>query len=635
MLIWPEIKIILIIAIMLLIPGWAFLAVSGLWRRFKVLQRWFLAIGISIAFYPILFYTARTILPTLRIGDTKLILMLILMTGVIIWFMRQSWREQFIIGKMGGLVLAVLGATLFTRLILAHQYPYPAWTDSLHHTLITNLVYTTGKLPYNLLPYSQTNLDQYHLGMYALTGSLQLLADIPAHTALLWMAQALNGLCVIGVFLFLDRKVSRLAGLVGMVVVGLLNFQPAWYFNWGRFTQATSQSILLISAFITWETIESWIRDWPGQKKEVLWQTAASGILIAGVFLHHFRVSGYLLPLLVIICLVELIKNIRDRKKSFKTIYGMLAIALISIILILPALLPAFNVYFQERTIDPGISQNRGGDSLSSNTYYTSFDATSLRHLAFNQWLAVLAVIGVIFGLISEKNRSLTLVMLGWLIFLILEGYAFLLNFPLITFTNMTGMMIMLYLPLSILIGFLVNSLRNFLRPETWTKLQPILIWILLFSGFIASFDRVNGIQDYRFFMTDSDRRAMEWIKENTPEDALFAINTHFWLPNAAHGSDGGYWIPYFTGRQTTTGTMIANLGPGYNVVLERSKAALELYDEDPSLDDLCALGIDYFYDGAKDPFDGKSINTNALENSPNVELSFAYDGVTIFKICD
>ncbi|MDT8382724.1 MAG: hypothetical protein RQ728_10790, partial [Brevefilum sp.] len=303
MLIWPEIKIILIIAIMLLIPGWAFLAVSGLWQRYKGLQSWFLAIGISIAFYPILFYSARTILPNLRIGETKLTVLLILMLGLTIWLMRKSWHEPFKIGKWGGLVLAVLGATLVTRFILSHQYPYPAWTDSLHHSLITDLVYKTGQLPYDLQPYAPTSLDQYHLGLYSLTGSLQLLANIPAHTALLWMSQALNGLCVIGVFLFLDRKVSRLAALVGMVAVGLFNFQPAWYFNWGRFTQLASQSILLIAGLITWDAVVSWSKDWPNRKKEVLLLSLASSILIAGVFLLHFKVAGYALPLLAMICL--------------------------------------------------------------------------------------------------------------------------------------------------------------------------------------------------------------------------------------------------------------------------------------------------------------------------------------------
>jgi hypothetical protein len=476
MLIWTEIKIVLIITIMLLIPGWAFLAVSGLWRRYKVLQRWFLSIGISVAFYPILFYTARTLLPNFRIGDTKLILMLILMAGVIFWFMRNSWQEQFQIGELGGLVLAVLGATLFTRLILAHQYPYPAWTDSLHHTLITNLVAINGKLPYNLFPYSQTSLDQYHLGMYALTGSLQLLADIPAHTALLWMTQALNGLCVIGVFLFLDRKVSRLAGLVGMVVVGLLNFQPAWYFNWGRFTQVTSQAILLAAALITWETLESWAIEWSEKKKDVLYLTLTSSILIAGVFLTHFKVAGYTLPLLSIIAIKTFVENIKNKKKVLRTFIGISLIIAISLILILPALIPAFNVYYQKRTAEPISSENLENKSQDANPYYTTYSFKSLWNLATEEWLALVALGGIILGIWAKKLRSLTLVILIWIIFLFVEGYAYLLNIPLLAFTNMTGMMIMLYLPISLLAGIFVKTILDFFDSEAQGRLQPVII---------------------------------------------------------------------------------------------------------------------------------------------------------------
>jgi hypothetical protein len=632
---WLEIKIILIISLMLIIPGWAFLALTGIWRRYQGLQGWFLAVGISIAFYPVLFYTARTILPNLRIGETKLAVLLILMLGLTIWFMRKSWREPFKIGKWGGLVLAVLGATLFTRFILAHQYPYPAWTDSLHHTLITDLVYKTGQLPYNLQPYSPTSLDQYHLGLYSLTGSLQLLADIPAHTALLWMSQALNGLCVIGIFLFLDRKVSRLAALVGMITVGLLNFQPAWYFNWGRFTQVASQSILLIAAVITWEAVESWCKDWPDKKKEVLILTTASSILIAGVFLIHFRVAGYILPLLAIICIYEFSKNLRSKKKILQTLAGILAIIIISLILILPSLIPASNIYYERRTIDPENPQSNQVEPLAAKAYYNTFTIKSLWNLAVYKWLAFLAVSGMVIGLFSNKTRRLTIMIIVWLIFLVLEGYAFLLNVSLLAFTNMTGMMVMLYLPMGILIGILVNGIMNLFESQAQTQMQTIFIWALLFSGFIASFDRVGSIEYYRHFMTEADQKAMAWIKNNTPQDSTFAIHTFYWLPNSPHGADAGYWIPYFGERKTTSDTMIASLGPGYETILAQSNAVVQLYEDEPSLDELCALGVDYIYDGKKGPFNKKSFNIKTLRQLANVKLVYAVDGVNILKICE
>ena len=200
---WSELRILFIIFLMLIIPGWAILAATNLWRKFDVIERWIFAVGLSIAFYPILYYLTRAIFPTMRIGQNKLLVLLTSLFVFTVWLLRHNWREQFKFGKYGGPFLFILAVTLLTRFWLAHNYPYPAWTDSLHHMLLTDLVATTGKLPFNLQPYAPTNLDQYHLGLYALTGSLQVIAEIPAHQALLWMTQTLNGICGLGVMIFL------------------------------------------------------------------------------------------------------------------------------------------------------------------------------------------------------------------------------------------------------------------------------------------------------------------------------------------------------------------------------------------------------------------------------------------------
>jgi len=484
------------------------------------------------------------------------------------------------------------------------------------------------------LPYSQTSLDQYHLGLYALSGSLQLIADIPAHTALLWMAQALNGLCVIGVFLFLDRKVSRLAGLIGMVAVGLLSFQPAWYVNWGRFTQISSQAVLLISAVITWETVAVWREEWSKEKIQVVILALLAAILIAGVFLLHFRVAGNLLPLLILIVFVEFIRSWPSKKDLLFTGLGVTLIVLFSIILISPALIPAINVYFNninDVVLKPIDAQSQ---SLANNPYHTAIDFLRIRVYGIKPWLMSLSLAGAVVGL-WRKNRTLTIVIILWVILLFLEGIAYTFNIPLLAFTNAFEVIIMFYIPASLLVGILIEQIFLFVGQDVKSQIMPVFLWLIIFSGFIGAHYRITEIADSRYLMTKQDQQAMTWIKNNTPEDAVFAIHTHFWLPNAVHGSDGGYWIPYFTGRQTTTDTMIASLGPGYDIVLERSNAVLALYEKDPSVNELCALAVGYVYDGAKGSFDGKSFDINALKNLPGVEMIYDIDGVTILKICD
>lgn len=619
---------------MLLAPGWAILAVTGLWRRFEALERWVLAIGLGIAFYPVLFYLTRALLPSLRLGQNKLIILLAGLLILTAFLLRRDWREQFKLGKHAGAFLFVLAATLLTRLWLAHNYPYPAWTDSLHHILITDLVGTTGKLPFNLQPYALTNLDQYHLGLYSLTGSLQVLAKIPAHQALLWMMQTINGLCGLGVFLFLSRKVSPLAGLTGMAVVGLFSFQPALYFNWGRFTQGSSQSLLLIAAITTWEAIAAWKDDWKTHRTAALALSGASALSIAGVFLLHFRAAAFLLPLIAIICIYEFILAVKSKKNGLRTLLGIVVIAVVSIVLILPALLPALDFYVDRRSEPTQTSTAEAVQDITDNQYFSNYNIESLYLLAAKKWMIGLTLLGIVVGLF-RKNRVVIIIMLAWLLTLFGVGLLYRLNIPLLAFTNMTGMMIMLYLPIGVVVGVLAEDLWQMFsleKHETWVA---GLQWAALFLVVIAVIYRIGDVQNYRQFMTEADEKAMDWIENNTPRDAVFAVHTYYWLPDSPHGSDAGYFLPYYADRETTTSTMISSLGPGYEEVMAESEAVMSLYSSSPDIVALCELGIDYLYDGAKNPFDGSQFNIPAIEQSAGTQTIYQYGGVSVYKICD
>lgn len=631
---WVEAKTLITIFIMLLVPGWAILAGTGLWRRFEALERWILAIGLGIAFYPVLYYLVRALLPSLRMGQNKLIVLLAALFLFTAWCLRRDWRDQFKLGKYAGAFLFILAATLLTRFWLAHNYPYPAWTDSLHHILITDLVGTTGKLPFDLQPYALTNLDQYHLGLYALTGSLQVLAEIPAHQALLWMTQTINGLCGLGVFLFLSRRVSPLAGLAGMAVVGLFSFQPALYFNWGRFTQGSSQSLLLMAALTTWEAIRVWKEDWKVNRVPALALTGASALLIAGVFLVHFRAAAFLLPLIAIICIFEFALAIKSRKQVVKTLFGIVVIAVLSIVLILPALLPAMDFYVDRRAEPAQTSETGGSNDMADNQYFANYNTESLYLIGAKKWMIGLSLLGIVIGLL-RKNRLVIIIMLFWLLTLFGVGLLYRLNIPLLAFTNMTGMMIMLYLPIGVIVGVLAEDLWQMLSLEKHEIWANALQWTALLLVVIAVIYRIGDVQNYRQFMTLADEKAMDWIEKNTPRDAVFAIHTYYWLPDSPHGSDAGYFLPYYADRETTASTMISSLGPGYEEVMAESEAVMSLYSSAPDIEALCDLGIDYLYDGAKNPFDGSQFNISTIVQTEGIQTVYQDEGVSVYKICN
>ncbi|MDO8969560.1 MAG: hypothetical protein Q7U74_02665, partial [Saprospiraceae bacterium] len=341
---WTELRLFLVIACLVLIPGWALIAVTGLWRRWPTLIRWIVAAGVGIAFYPVLFYFSRLVLPDFHLGLNKLGLLLAFFLVITVWRLRSNMKDQLSFSNSEWIGIGIFGAILFTRVWIAHLRPLPAWSDSLHHTLLTQLTAENGLLPYTLDPYESVSLAMYHLGLYSLTGSLEIFTQLPAYTALLWMVQVLNGLCGLGIYLVLDTRVGRKAALVGSLVAGLLSFQPSWYVNWGRDTQIASQSILLIAWWITWEAMRAWAKPVKTPRLELLGWTLAAALMTAGLFLLHFRVAGFYLPLLAFSAIWELVQGYRQ--KHFKaTLLGIAIVGIISVLFVLPALIGALNVY--------------------------------------------------------------------------------------------------------------------------------------------------------------------------------------------------------------------------------------------------------------------------------------------------
>lgn len=622
------IKIVLIIFLMVVLPGWALLAMTGYWRNWLPLQRWLLAVTFGIAFWPVLYYVSREVFPIMRIGTNKLFAILALSLLIIIWKFKSNWKEHFKFEQTDYAVLLVLILTLFTRFMMIEKYPYPSWTDSLHHTLITEITATTGKLPFTLAPYETSSLAEYHLGLYGLTAPLQLLASLPAHSALLWMSQFLNGICGIGVFLFLDKKVSRFSGLAGMTIVGLLSFQPALYFSWGRFTQLGSQVILFQAVLIFWLIIE----DWNDNQSLKVWNNWTQLFLVAmtcaAMALIHFRVAAFALPLFLIIFLWEMVRTDKSQLSRKFTLIFTLIVFIVTLVLILPALIPGLSGYLAPKdAIDPSLIREVEG------SYFGGFSWKTFFVLGLHKWLAILSFLGFGVGIFRSKTRLLSIFMAFWCIALLGEGYLYQTGIGKLAFANLTGIMIMAYLPSGILVGLLVDAIHEW-RAKDNINFQLALVTVVLIAGFIAGYDRIKQFENYRYFMTKEDEEAMNWIRKNTPTDSLFGINTYFWLPDAAHGSDGGYWLPYFANRRATTGVMISNYNSEYETILKMDNAIVDLYDDSEQLEKLCELGVDYLYSGAKKPFTGIDFDMYELDIVPGTELVYDFAGVQVLRIC-
>ena len=641
MLTFTELRLVIVLIAMLTLPGWALLTLGDSWRQWRGLQRWIVAVGISIACYPVFFYGVRMTLPFLTVGPYKMGALLLACATVVGWRMRRHWREQFTFDRLEWVAIGVFGMTLFTRFWVIRDYPYPAWSDSLHHALLTQLTAVQGKLPASMELYFPIPLGQYHLGLYSLSATVQWLAQVPAYTALLWTAQILNGLCGLGVYLVLDRKVGRVGAVVGAAVVGLLSHQPAFYVNWGRFTQLSSQAILLIAWLVTWEAIATWKLSWQEHKVKILWHTVCAAVLTGAVFLLHFHIAVFYVPLLMMSVIWELWKA-RKGKRIAPVILGTIAIGTAALIIVTPALWEAMRVYVSTRLSLADSNQSVTASEISETIRrYYEFPWSSVPYLAARTWLMVLSAFSIAVGLL--RRNKLVIASLLWTLVLYLLGNAYVLGLPLLSFTNPGAVLIMLYLPIGLVVGSATEEALTLcgLRPELdegprWRERSArLVIALVLVAGFVASHVRVTEIEPYRYFVTPEDIAAMDWIKENTPPDALFAVNTYFWLPRAPHGTDAGYWIPYFTGRQTTAGAMLLNLaGSDYRSrILEMSRMVEQLEVDNASLTELQAMGVDYVYIGRKGDFSGPGLGAAKLGQSENVKMLYQEGGVYILQI--
>lgn len=614
---------------MLTLPGWFILTFRGLWRQWPGLQRWIVAVSISIAFYPVLFYWTRWVFPFWTWGPYKMSALLAVFAVTVIWRMRRHWRGLFAFHDLEWAALAVFAMTLFTRFGVIRNLPYPAWSDSLHHALLTHLTAVQGRLPFTLDPYFPVPLGRYHLGLYSLTATVQGLAQVPAHTALLWTVQVLNGLCGIGVYLVLDRKVGRVGALVGAAVVGLLSHQPAFYVNWGRFTQVAAQAILLPAWLVTWHTLASWRAWWPERKATLLWNALLSAMLTAAVCLLHFRVAVFYLPLLGMIVLWELLQA-RRASQVPAMVAGIALVGLLTVLAIAPAAWEALRLTLMNLPNSPTVSEETTRLGLKQ---YFEFPLQAVPILVAHTWLLVLAAVCAASGLLKRSRMVLAAVL--WVIGLCLMGLTYRLGIPALNLTNLGAVLILLYLPIGLVIGSAVEELLLLSSPPRRRSVERVILALVFSAGFVASHSRVTEIELHRYFVTPQDVAAMEWIRNNTEPDALFAVNTYFWLPNFPHGTDGGYWIPYFTGRQMTAGVMVFELGSAEyrQLIVAMSTAAERLALDNSVLPELRRYGVDYIYIGARGDFSEPALDPVRLSQAQGVTLVYQNDGVYIFAI--
>ncbi len=255
-----------------------------------------------------------------------------------------------------------------------------------------------------------------------------------------------------------------------------------------------------------------------------------------------------------------------------------------------------------------------------------------------------LALMGALAGL--WKNSWKVWLLVFWTLFSALFRLTSLLRVPGAGMLDGFTVLIWVYIPASLVIGWAGGRLIQMLGANKQTWVRVGLLGAILGSGIFGAWQQrsLNEVEVYGL-VSFPDLRAMDWIRKNTPEGALFLVEGFSnYNGNAAVGSDAGWWLPFFTRRSNNIPPQYALLNevpidPQYN----RRVADLVVLLEQEALSTpaarqaLCEWQFDYVFIGQGQgmvSLGGKQLfSPQEVLASPDFEVVYHEDGVWIFQV--
>jgi hypothetical protein len=516
-------------------PGLALLAFFPQRRRLDYTQSATLVIGLALAAWPI----GLAWLQALGIALSAWGVLSISITSWLIglWVLRP-WKQatalRFDLSRaaLWGVVLivAVMGVAALRSAVVGPG------SDAYHHTLITQMISERGMLPDNYAPYAPLVSFTYHFGFHTWAAVLSLLSGLSPVVVVPITAQVLAAFAALSVAFLAERMMNqKWVAASSALIAGLISVFPAYYINWGRYTQLTGLVLLPIFLGVVWQ----WAMT------ERAWRFVPFiGLLAAGIVLAHYRVT--LMTASAVVILIGLNGLFaRWRLAEWGQVIGrLIAAAVIAGGLIGPWVWHVFISLRQGYPIEMGIIKPVFFQLDRLGPYVLNYPT----NLVFLGLLLVALIAGWL-----RRQRVVISLSLWVVVMWVLSG-------PRLAgaFMDTISVVISLYIPASIIIGWFLVACGMWLArrwPATRWVMSAGLIGLAAWGAVtIANIVEVNAP-----YVQPDDLPAMAWIRNNLPASARFMVNTfHFaYSDNYVLGSDAGYWLPLLAGRTAITAPMI------------------------------------------------------------------------------
>ncbi len=619
------------------LPGRLGLLLAGLDRQFNWGERTAISLGIGLAFYPIIFiWTGVVHFPWTQTRVWTLLgSMTVLYLYLVVRKNPHAGGQKSQISKPGWKTIALLCiflASLAVRLVMVRDLSAPAWVDSVHHALLGKLIVLNGGLPDSYFPFVGVQTSNYHAGFHVTLAIFQWLSQLEISQALLILGQVINAFMVFSSYLFTTTLVkNQNAGLVAAFVTGLVTPMPAYFTSWGRYTQLAGLVIFPVAIAFLYPYLETlkWqpsnFRKFIKKPKSVALISFLS-ILFAGLFLTHYRVFAFQIALIFVISLFAFFSW--SKQKAFRNnfihyLFILLPVALLSLILLFPWLPETIKTLFL-----PSIAWSQ---SASTKPFFDF--SWNLLTSARGIYSLVIALAGFIWAILNRK-------IFAWVLFIWLAIMFFLANLnvwrlPGSNFINNTSVIISLFLPISVLCGYIISWLLSgwyHWIPEHIKKLFLIgIVVISILLGWLTSKPLLAIVNPTTSLFRELDRSALIWIDNNIPTGETIFINPFAWGYGLFAGNDGGFWISPLSEKPTLPPPVLYGLDliNMRNINIMCSKVIQSNGDPQILYELMLENEIRYLYIGAK----GGLLSPEKLQQSKKFQVLYNNQTTWVFQI--
>jgi hypothetical protein len=620
--------IILSIAIIILLPGYIFLTLTGLVKDYDFGSLIAMSVAMSISIISLLMVWTTEFDIHWNRQSVQFGAGLSVAWSIWLWVRKSGKIHLPKINWYQVILFLIFGFTLATRLIMVRDLAAPPWVDSIHHALITRLIIEQGAYPKTYAPFINIETSAYHSGFHSLIAVFHWLSGLEIPQAMLQVGQVLNALIVFAVYLFAQSLTkSRSAGLFAALAAGLLSPMPAYYTSWGRYPQLAGLLILPASTTLIQKIIFPEKSIYPLYKPTgILNIILAASVTISGLILTHYRVSAFFV--LYVIANITTYSIARINKPNFreKIIFITKQIGIVAVliaIMILPWILPALRTLILPRFLP-----------IQTQPAFSGFPISYL-NAAAGSYVIGIAGLGWLLGILQRKRFTFILTL--WIALDFLIANLSLLKLPGGKYINNSSVGITLFLPFSVLAGYLtgqvVYGLRRFLPQALKPSVNYVVLLLSLGIAFWGSRQVIPILNPITFLARQDDLKAIKWIEGHTNKEDSVLINPVLWGYGLYAGNDGGYWISALAGRITIPPPVLYGFSNDKTQIKEINSSiaeAIELANTPTGLANyMHTREIKYIYLGAR----GGIFSAKTILESVDFILQYHENNTWVFEV--